>query len=189
MGDLFHEDMPDKVISMLFNTMREASHHTFLILTKRPHRMRYYMTEYEVFNYGVSPNIWIGVSAENQEQANRRIPVLLQIPAAKRFVSIEPMLSEISLRWLAAWGGMGTKPREWNKSTNELDGLRELDWVICGGESGPKARPMEYGWAWLLMDQCTSAGVPFFYKQGPDDNGKFTKMPELTQIVWDQVPA
>jgi protein gp37 len=183
-SDFFIEEA-DEWRQEAWDIIRKTPHLTYLILTKRPENIKDRLPE----DWGEGwSNVWMGVTAENQEQADRRIPILLQTPAAKRFVSIEPMLGEISLRWLVAWDGMATKPREWQETTNHLDGLRKLDWVICGGESGPNARPMKYGWAWQLMDQCTSAGVPFFYKQGPDDNGVFKKMPELTQIVWDQTP-
>ena len=107
------------------------------------------------------PNVWLGVSVEDQNHANQRIPLLLDTPAAIRFISVEPLLSKISFRW-AAWhpmsGGKGT-------ITNHLDGLRRLDWVICGGESGRNARPMHPAWARSLRDECAEAGVPFFFKQ------------------------
>lgn len=96
-------------------------------------------------------NIWLGVTAENQRTADERIPVLLQIPAAVRFVSCEPLLGTVDLR-----GYLGT---------GELPSQHYLDWVICGGESGPGARPMHPDWARSLVQQCEGARVPVFVKQ------------------------
>ena len=121
--------------------------HLFLILTKRPEKML------DIFKPTSGlPNMWIGVSVENQKQADARIPILLQIPAAKCFVSIEPMLGPIRLQHY----GTGTS----------------IDWVICGGESGPGARPMHPDWPRSIRDQCQSAGVPFFFKQWGGINKK-----------------
>lgn len=98
------------------------------------------------------PNVWLGISAEDQPAADERIPLLLQCPAAVRFVSCEPLLGPISL------GMLGTR-ENWRPV---YDGIR---WVIAGGESGPKARPMHPDWVRSLRDQCQEAGVPFFFKQ------------------------
>jgi protein gp37 len=178
MADLFHDDVSTKFIIDCLSIMAEAYQHTFMILTKRPERMREILTHETIANdvwlqtsRGVNaepspwplPNVWLGVTAENQEQADKRIPALLQIPAAVRFVSVEPMLGPVSMRWLAAWNGMATKPRP--SITNEFDGLRCLDWAICGGESGPGARPMHPDWVRSLRDQCQEAGTRFFFKQ------------------------
>jgi len=110
-------------------------------------------------------NCFMGVSVENQKTADERIPILLQIPAAKRFISFEPLLE-----------GIG-----------EVD-FNGIHWAIIGGETGPNARPMEYDWAFSLSEQCEDAGIPFFYKYGPNDEGKVCKMPRLKGIVWDQIP-
>ena len=91
------------------------------------------------------PNVWLGVSAENQAMADLRIPLLLKTPAAARFISAEPLLGRIDAD---TWLGLGL-----------------IDWVIAGGESGPGARPMHPLWAQMLRDQCRNAGVPFFFKQ------------------------
>jgi protein gp37 len=99
------------------------------------------------------PNVWLGVSCENQEQADARIPLLLQTPAAMRFISAEPLLGPIDLAAVPAWL---THPSQWPA----------LQWVIAGGESGPGARPMDLAWARSLVQQCHAAGVPLFYKQG-----------------------
>lgn len=173
-ADLFHDAVPDEFLDQVFAVMALAKQHTFQCLTKRPERMLAYMTRLgksaklldagarnlgHTFEfqgkYLVSwpiQNIWIGVTAENQEAANARIPLLLQTPAAVRWVSVEPMIGPVCLsQWLD-------------------DG--RLDWVVCGGESGPNARPMHPYWAKKLRDQCADAGVPFFTKQLSGEKGK-----------------
>jgi protein gp37 len=108
------------------------------------------------------PNVWLGVSVEDQARADERIPELLATPAAVRFLSCEPLLGPISLRWLP----IDYKPRQARgESINEYDAARMLGWVIVGGESGPNTRPMHPDWARSLRDQCQAAGVPFFFKQ------------------------
>ncbi len=179
MGDLFHEQVPDEFIAAVFDVMTQegGNHHTYQVLTKRPARALDFLTRYYL-NGRVPPlpNVWIGVTAEDQERADERIPLLLQTPAAVRFVSIEPMLGQIDLwaindgSWYdhegatqynaltgaAWWGGTGD---------HGLGGGPKLDWVICGGESGPGARPMSPEWARQLRDSCADAGVPFLFKQ------------------------
>ncbi len=276
MGDLFHPGVPMNYVVEVVRKMQDASHHTFLVLTKRPGRMK---KVFDACNHSeIIPNIWLGVTAENQEMADERIPILLQIPAAVRFVSVEPMLGPVEItKYLggnneaevgtiglpgckdgrirnrqrrASMEGCGQevgsvepknpnhtlRPEESGKSngqllTSEGNGrLREGEcfgapfgmeafqrpdssgtnhqsqerkserqfsgelgvsdvlgtnqtrcqgpgiplqegqywkvfWVICGGETGPKARPMHPDWARSLRDQCQSAGVPFFFKQ------------------------
>jgi protein gp37 len=123
------------------------------------------------------PNVHLGVSVESQATADERIPLLLQTPAAVRFISAEPLLGPITFRW-AKWDSWGPlhphfetaecierDGRLIRRITDEHDGLRMLDWVIVGGESGPGARPMHPDWARSLRDQCKAAGVPFFFKQ------------------------
>ena len=137
MGDLFHESTKLMWINIIWMIMHKESRHTFLILTKRPERMVWMLQH---MDWGALPNVWLGVTAENQEQADKRIPILLQIPAVKRFVSIEPMLGPVDInkylkKELQAFGGNGTNY------------FTVLDWVICGGESGPGARPMHPVWA------------------------------------------
>jgi len=178
-GDLFHEAVPDEWIDAVFAVMALAPRHTFQLLTKRPGRMRAYLAapwidgdvagtlaryaaQYRVW-IGLPhideaaagrrapgwplANVWLGVSVEDQRAAGERIAVLLDTPAAIRFVSAEPLLGPVDLsRYLT-------------------QGTRHLDWVICGGESGPGARPMHPDWARSLRDQCAAAGVPFFFKQ------------------------
>lgn len=115
------------------------------------------------------PNVWLGVSVENQETADERIPHLLATPAAVRFLSCEPLIGPVSFRWAPyyyrATGETYRRYLERVGSVDEFEALRKLSWVIVGGESGPRARPMHPDWARCLRDQCVAAGVPFFFKQ------------------------
>jgi len=194
MGDIFHEDVPFEFIARIFSVMALNERHIFQILTKRPERMAEFLKWVEACyarmfendeGLRVLPNVWLGVTAENQEQADKRIPILLDIPAAKRFVSIEPMLGEIDikpyigLRSLKCKCGyhsdeMDLVPRGLSRGKENLICLEcgyraeegpVLDWVICGGETGQNARPMNPEWARSVRDQCKEAGVPFFFKQ------------------------
>ncbi len=164
MGDLFHESVPFEWIQEVWDVMASNPQHTFLVLTKRPERIlpffRYMGSRCKDAGFDSVPsqsddmlnylypidNVWLGVTAENQQQADKRIPILLQIPAAKRFVSVEPMLGPVDLDTI-------TIP------------IERLDWVIVGGETGTGARPMHPDWVRSIRDQCVSAGVPFFFKQ------------------------
>lgn len=289
MGDLFHEDVTDKFIIDVLSIMAEASQHTFLVLTKRPERMKEIMTHDTVANDvwlqtsrgcndEPSPwplsNVWLGVTAENQEQADKRIPILLQIPAAVRFVSVEPMLRPVDLnKWImprtpftpenapkswdefawpdwvpgkvreqieSFWGQFGRGPKDWaeNAISNDsppfgmqmgyqedgrtvygrwifawnnigrlvddkgnvyypsiprahlLDTTRyywhDLHWVICGGESGPGARPMHPDWVRSLRDQCAAAGVPFFFKQWGEWEAFYDR--DIDDPDWRDIP-
>lgn len=159
MGDLFHENISDEEIRKVFQVMGKARHHTFQVLTKRPDRMFRFTNKYVVDRHGKPdpfPNIWLGVTAENQEEADKRLPILIEIPAAVRFVSVEPMLGPVDV---ASCG--------W-RNTAQTDS--RIDWVICGGESGLGARTMESEWAINLKEQCNEANVPFFFKQGSSAN-------------------
>jgi len=151
MGDLFHEVVPGTFIHHIWIQMALCRDHTFLVLTKRPERMAELVPALNNYEHGTPNNVWLGVTAENQQRANERIPLLLQTPAAVRFVSIEPMLGPVDLRWYLG--------------TGEMLSSHYLDWVIVGGESGPGARPMHPDWARGVRDQCAAAGVPFFFKQ------------------------
>ena len=194
-GDLFHENVPDEWIDRVFAVMATAPHHTFQVLTKRPERMRDYMADAEVRIQGrlrcvdrfiatggehgrgldawPLHNVWLGVSAEDQTRADERIPLLLATPAAVRSVSAEPLLGPVDLTRLE-WGADVI-----HGATDALSGVDtclefpgeprpargKIDWVICGGESGPGARPMHPDWARSLRDQCAAAGVAFHFKQ------------------------
>jgi protein gp37 len=188
MSDLFHENVTDEMRDRIFAVMALCPQHIFQVLTKRPERMLKYLTTSSVLrtdrltkivglNFPIGtesklqpiawplPNVWLGVSVENQAAADERIPLLLQTPAALRFVSCEPMLGSVDLLRTPRPGYM----HDW--LTGEYETVREhrstphLDWVIAGGESGPGARPMHPEWARALRDQCDEAGVPFFFKQ------------------------
>lgn len=187
MSDLFHEDVPDEFIAALWWTMTAAHWHTFQILTKRAKRMQRWVAAhggqsgwhascFEKLTGKAAPgwrlqdprssaHIWLGVSVEDQARADERIPVLLQTPAAVRWISAEPLLGPVSLRWLAAWDGKALKPRGHGTVTDHLDGARRLDWVVVGGESGPGARPFNIQWARSIVSQCKEAGMPVFVKQ------------------------
>lgn len=181
MTDLFHPSTPFEWIDKIINIMAQTPHLTYQILTKRPERMYDYITHNMWLTNDPMEHVWFGVTVENQDQAEARIPFLLDTPAAVRFVSIEPMLGPVDLKhvtldlgpryeldWLDALRGM--------RGTGSIlhTATEKLDWVICGGETGPGARPMWEPWARDLMEQCKTAGVPFFFKKwgsykGPDD--------------------
>lgn len=168
-GDLFHEDVPDTFIVSVFAVMARAKQHTFQVLTKRAERMLNLVGFYRasgpppfsqrvVRAAGVDelpwplPNVWLGVSVEDQRAADERIPLLLQTPAAVRWISAEPLLGPLEL-W-PAYHALGTR--------RPLD---VLDWVVVGGESGPKARPCNVEWIRSIVQQCQAASVPCFVKQ------------------------
>ena len=210
-GDMFHPSVPDEWIDRCFAVMALTPHHIHQVLTKRPERMREHMTHHltglriRSVMQGLRqqaiihmtwplPNVWLGVSVEDQKRADERIPDLLFTPAAVRWLSIEPMLGPIDLTSIKA-------PREpdepdldtdWRFDALEVgdyywfDGIdgqpgdsgdgpyrdHRIDWVVVGGESGPGARPMHPQWARALRDQCAAATihgddapVPFFFKQ------------------------
>ena len=172
MSDLFHEQVSDHFIDHVFNIMAGCDH-TFQILTKRPERMMEYMTrisQVAKIDYAW-PNVWLGVSVEDQATADERIPLLLQTPAAVRFVSCEPLLGPVDLNKkfiCPECGGAGFEDSVYCSfctGAQAISPIYRLDWVICGGESGPHARPMHPDWASSLRDQCQAAGVPFFFKQ------------------------
>ena len=128
--------------------------------------MKRFMDKWTAEAGGYLQNLVLGVSVEDQKTANERIQVLIATPAAKRFVSLEPMVGPVSLRWLCAWPeNAPTTAQNPKGSTNELDGLRRLDGVILGGESGSKARPLDPAWVRSIRDQCAAACVPFMFKQ------------------------
>jgi protein gp37 len=152
MSDLFHEDVSDDFIREVFTVMEKAHWHTFQVLTKRPERMKEFMLDWAELpddapeQYGTAPNIWLGVSVEDQANADKRIPILLQTPSAVRFLSCEPLLGPVDL-------------------TNAFHTRPLLNWIIVGGESGKQARPFNINWARDIMRQCKDAAVPCFVKQ------------------------
>jgi len=165
MGDLFHDDVPFRWVDRVMRRIvRSSQGHTIIMLTKRPERMKKYFCRKLPYTTPVwpLPNLWLGVTAENQQRADQRIPTLLQIPAAVRFVSIEPMLGPVDL--VAAGGLSAIDGRR-----SPAKGLPHLDWVIVGGETGPakSRRPMRAGWVRNLVKQCKSSSVPIFVKTYP----------------------
>jgi len=146
----------------LFKVMEKCPQHTFQMLTKRPVEMNIFMERYGK----VLPNVWIGVTICNQEEANFKIPILLNTPAVCRYISIEPMLDEIDLTYLPQESsdfiingltGIFTAPHDDKRFLG-------IDWVILGGETGPKARPMQPDWALKVFNDCQKHNVPFFFK-------------------------
>lgn len=181
MSDLFHEEIPDEFIYRVFEVMAKASQHTFQILTKRPERMRRWVGEIRGKGWPL-PNVWLGVTVENQHWADERIPILLDTPAAVRFVSYEPALGPLHLdnEWLdpdctvcgrsmsiPVAGGGTACPHCFGVGGRDMQGTdpRRLDWVIVGGESGPKHRLFDPDWARSVVAQCREAGVAAFVKQ------------------------
>jgi protein gp37 len=187
MSDLFHESLPDEQIAIIFGVMLLAAQHTYQVLTKRARRMREFFERWTVdacleaavrspvtipgarpwnrpakrewFDTEAfpAPWIWLGVSVENQEAANERIPELCRTPAAVRFLSCEPLLESVVLPIVHVFGDHPTP--------------QGIGWVIAGCESGPGARFCDVAWLRSLRDQCASIGVPFFLKQAVEDLG------------------
>jgi protein gp37 len=185
MSDLFHEDVDSTFRSRVWYTMYKANWHTFIILTKRAEEMREWCAE--MTTGGVLPNVWLGVSVENQQTADERIPLLLQTPAVVRFVSCEPLLESVDISdWLSERYGCGGEGAH-SECTECYWQLNTIDMVIAGCESGPGARPVPRDAFRGLRDQCTAAGIPFFLKQMVI-NGKLTKLPALDGQVWAQFP-
>lgn len=181
--DLFHERVPFDFIIRAWMVMGQCSQHVFLVLTKRPERMKRFIVDWLPGAWGLAtttlqrldfplPNVWLGTTAENQQTADERIPLLLQTPAAVRWVSVEPMLGPVDLMNLRfdkyttmnVLEGCGTSQRSPAQSIPNAY-CNKLDWVVCGGESGTGARPMHPDWVRSLRDQCKAAGVPFLFKQ------------------------
>ena len=190
-GDLFHEAVPDEWIDRIFRVMSTAPRHTFQVLTKRAERMRRYLSDptvhgrirYDARPPWPLPNVWLGVSVEDQRRADERIPILLDTPAAVRWASAEPLLGPIDLTrisfrryeelfeincfsdeaWVSHPPDQRLEPGERFHRGPALGA--SVNWVVAGGESGPGARPMHPDWARSLRDQCAAADVPFLFKQ------------------------
>lgn len=193
-GDLFHEGVTDEQLDAVFDVMARCGQHTFQVLTKRADRLRKYIEDFPVrramfdSHAGLDwapwplPNVWLGVSVEDQARADERIPLLLDTPAALRWISAEPLLGPINLNhvkffdrtladgaheagWESALNGKRFDP--WNDEEMESEGHPRLDWVVVGGESGScrEARPLHPEWTRLIRDQCADEGVAFLFKQ------------------------
>jgi len=170
MSDLFHESVPFEFIGDVYFTMSRCQQHTFQVLTKRPERRREFFAWYKTAGLptGLWDNVWEGISAEDQQTLDKRLPHLLATRAAVRFLSLEPLLGPIDLTRCDHRAGEFIDVLH-GQRTNHGDATYEdcptIDWVIVGGESGPKARPMNPEWARSIRDQCVAASVPFFFKQ------------------------
>ena len=190
MSDLFHEALTNEQIAAVFGVMAAAPQHTFQVLTKRAKRMREYLQvdqraewssalarhhlagehpdmlcDQIQFGDRVLPNVWLGVSVENQAAADERVPDLIRTPAAVRFLSCEPLLGGVILQ--------GDEPPPALHSRSYLRGVtgdERINWVIGGCESGPGARDCDVAWLRSLRDQCAAAAVPFFLKQAVSAN-------------------
>lgn len=206
-SDLFHDEVPDEWILDIYTIMAIAQQHTFQVLTKRADRMHHFLSRSDLLEeiyanwYTFSgnarevwtwplPNVWLGVSVEDQKRANERIPLLLDTPAAIRWISAEPLLGPLDLnsnmggtQWIGGQRGCGGTHRHDRRDGEVIHGVMHvvdpltayhhhddrcapgLDWVVTGGESGTAARAMQPDWARSLRDQCSAAKVPFFFKQ------------------------
>lgn len=190
MADLFHDRVPEEFIEQVWWTMALSPHIDFVVLTKRPARMQEVLSS-EFFREAATalsdeghhaqyplPNVWIGVTAESQQEADRRIPILLQTPAAIRWVSIEPMLGPIELNDYIKFYVHGSE-------------FLKIDWVVAGGESGPSARSMETEWVRSVLYDCMAWEVPFFFKQWGPQKGEMSldgDLPLLDGQVYNQFP-
>ncbi|MBN8739074.1 MAG: hypothetical protein BGP24_10080 [Lysobacterales bacterium 69-70] len=167
MSDLFHEKVPEVYIDQVFAVIAATPQHSYQILTKRAARLARYFR-----NRTVPPNVWLGVSVENRRHGVPRIDYLRTVAARIRFLSVEPLLEDVG----------------------ELD-LRDVHWVIVGGESGPKARPMKPEWADAVRRQCAEQEVAFFFKQwgGWGADGKRRAKSKNGRLLngrtWDEMPA
>ena len=197
LSDTFHADIPDEYIAAMFGVMAATPQHTYQVLTKRAERMRQWFEWLAAQSATVKdgdgevriclgqfdrhtnftrerhvdyprwplPNVHLGVSVENKKHGVPRIEHLRAVPAAVRFLSVEPLLEDLGV----------------------LD-LTGIHWVIVGGESGPRARPMHEDWVRSIRDQCVAARVPFFYKQKLDEKRRKVSLPVLDGRQWAEVP-
>lgn len=209
MSDLFHEAIPDEFIVEVFARMWWAPNHTFQVLTKRHGRMRSLLPrieeplrrrEHDLALVDAPtpltwplPNVWLGVSVENQRWADIRVPALLDTPAAVRWLSCEPLLGPVDLTFCA---GVNALEQDWCGGPGGGTGAPHpfVDWVVVGGESGRAARPMEPDWARGIRDACAAASVPFFFKQwgawaptGWRGIGRFSGKEQLVGPVLDDM--
>lgn len=167
LADVFDNAVPPSWRADLFSLIKQTPDLDWLLLTKRIGNVRQMMVDvaaslswlHKPVSCHIPANVWLGATVVNQAEADRDVPKLLGTPAAVRFLSIEPMLGPIDLADAGAvWTDM-------NGQIGDAYGLYGVDWIICGGESGPKARPMHPDWARGLRDQCLQSGTPFLFKQ------------------------
>lgn len=209
MTDVFGEWVPPEWAFEFLDAMTAAPRQTFQVLTKRPAVARLYIAEWLKVRQRerLPDNIWMGATVEDQTRANERIPELVAIPARVRFLSCEPLLSEVDLTIYSKFGWWSPLTGEQvTGSSQHHDGPR-IHWVIAGGESGKHARPMHPEWARSLRDQCLAAKVPFFFKQwgewtepleerediGPDETEELTQLAmsgkrgNSSSLTWDEM--
>ena len=166
MSDIFHEDMPEDYLNKIFNIIEETPYHTYQILTKRADRMFQYLSQ-----RNIPKNIWLGVTVDNRMEGLPRIDKLRQLRASILFLSVEPLLEDLG-----------------------KINLENIDWVIVGGESGNKARPMEKSWIVNIKQQCAENEIAFFFKQwgtwGADKVKRNKKLngKEIDGKIWQQYP-
>ena len=166
MSDIFHENMPVDYLDRIFKVIEDTPHHTYQILTKRAERMCQYLSVREI-----PKNIWLGVTVDNRKEGLPRIDKLRNLNAKVLFLSVEPLLEDLG----------------------EIN-LKNIDWVIVGGESGNKARPMDKEWVINIKQQCETEGIAFFFKQwgtwGEDKIKRNKKLngKELEGKIWQQYP-
>ena len=193
MSDFFLGTVPPEAVVAAWNTMLAADWHQFQILTKRPIPAKRIIKE---LGLELPPHIWLGVSVENQEMADLRIPTLLEIPAKVRFLSCEPLLGPIDLSlWLGEVNYCQTDLTTQEsvsafqsiiRAAKRHIGMPVIDWVIDGGESGPGRRPADTDWFRSIRDQCQAAGVAYFHKQGNAFKPGMDR--ELDGRTWEETP-
>ena len=166
MSDIFHKEMPEDYLNKIFNVIEDTPQHTYQILTKRADRMFEYLSQREI-----PKNIWLGVTVDNRKEGLPRIDKLRHLQATVLFLSVEPLLEDL--------GKMN---------------LENIDWVIVGGESGNRARPMEKEWVVNIKKQCNENNIAFFFKQwgtwGADKVKRNKKLngKELEGKIWHEYP-
>ena len=166
MSDIFHEEMPEDYLDQIFDVIEDTPHHTYQVLTKRADKMKEYFSKRTI-----PKNIWLGVTVDNKRQGLPRIDKLRDINATVLFLSVEPLLEDLG----------------------EMN-LTNIDWVIVGGESGPKARPMDKEWVINIKKQCEENDIAFFFKQwgtwGADKVKRNKKLngKELDGKIWQEFP-
>jgi protein gp37 len=198
LGDLFHEAVEDAFLIDAFRTMHQAGRHAFFVLTKHPRRMAEFSRSLcfderadDVYRAGVggrpylplAPHVFVGTSVEDQQRADERIPELLRAEAARRWVAVEPMLGPVDLRDRLIdayrWDFLAGERR--GTITRDIVTEPRFHFVVCGGETGPSARPFDVAWVRALRDQCRAAGVPFWFRGGA--------RPARGSVLLDAVPA
>jgi protein gp37 len=191
MSDLFHVDVSFHFIDAVFRVMNDLEQHTYIILTKRPDRMKAFF-EWKQDNslfitWQPKSNIWLGVSIEDQKTADERIETFVKIQCPVRFLSCEPLLGPINLNHCSPWINQNTGTEiAWVDclDSHPIGSPNKpfIDWVIVGGESGKNARPMHPNWVRSLKDQCEESNIPFFFKQWGEwmPDREFTSIQEIS---------